>query len=289
MAVTGARGRLGRALLEALSLEGFTPVPWSRPDYDLDDPGSARRVVERDHPDIVIHAAAWTDVDGCARQPDLAKRRNSDATADVAAACTQAGARLVVISTNEVFDGQRGDGLGYGETDVPRPINAYGASKLAGEVGAVAAYEEAGRPQDVLVVRTAWLFGPPGNDFPAKIVAAADRLPADEPLKVVSDEVGSPTYTIDLAQAIVKLISTAGTSGVYHVVNAGQASRFELAARVLAGRRPGRAIVPISRAQFDRPSAPPAWAVLRSTRSFPANGALRPWSDAIDAYLPSLG
>src|SRR6188508_1833706 len=230
VAVTGARGRLGRALLEALSLEGFTPVPWSRPDYDLDDPGSARRVVERDHPDIVIHAAAWTDVDGCARQPDLAKRRNSDATADVAAACTQAGARLVVISTNEVFDGQRGDGLGYGEDDVPRPINAYGASKLAGEVGAVAAYEEAGRPQDVLIVRTAWLFGPPGNDFPAKIVAAADRLPADEPLKVVIDEVGSPTYTIDLAQAIVKIISTAGTSGVYHVVNAGQASRFELAA-----------------------------------------------------------
>jgi dTDP-4-dehydrorhamnose reductase len=194
-----------------------------------------------------------------------------------------------VISTNEVFDGQRGDGLGYGETDVPRPINAYGASKLAGEVGALAAFEMTGRPQDVLIVRTAWLFGPPGNDFPAKIVAAADRLPADEPLKVVIDEVGSPTYTIDLAQAIVTLISTAGTSGVYHMVNAGQASRFELAARVLAGRRPGRAIVPISRAQFDRPSAPPAWAVLRSTRSLPANGALRPWSDAIDAYLPSLG
>ncbi len=178
--------------------------------------------------------------------------------------------------------------MGYVETDSPRPINQYGASKLAGETGAAQAFAQAGRTGDLLIVRTAWLFGPPGDDFPAKIVAASDRLPLDEPLKVVSDEVGSPTYTVDLARAVIQLVAQKAPGGTYHLVNKGRASRLELAERVLAGCRPERATAPISRTDFVRPSSPPAWAVLRTDQPAVDRLSLRPWQEAIDAYLPSV-
>lgn len=137
VAVTGARGRLGRALVAALQGTVAESIAWSRPDYDLDDPGAAERLVTRDQPDLVIHAAAWTDVDGCVRDPELGMRRNAR------------------------------------EDDPTQPINPYGASKLAGEKAATEAFRNGGR---LWIVRTALLYGPPGNDFPAKVLAAADRL-----------------------------------------------------------------------------------------------------------------
>ena len=207
-AVTGAGGRLGRALMAALADAPYTglsgPIGWTRPDYDLDDPSAAARLLERDRPEVVVHAAAWTDVDGCARDPDLARRRNGEATGELAAACAAAGVDLVAVSTNEVFDGSAIDGRGYRPDDPTGPRNAYGSSKLAGETAARAAYERVAGGPGLAIVRTAWLYGPPGNDFPSKIVAASDRVEAanlGEPLPVVADETGSPTYTIDLADA----------------------------------------------------------------------------------------
>ncbi|MEX2548343.1 MAG: sugar nucleotide-binding protein [Chloroflexota bacterium] len=129
-------------------------------------------------PSLVIHAAAWTDVDGCAREPELAIRRNGEAVRSLAKACVQRDVGLVLISTNEVFDGERRDGIGYSEDDPPRPINAYGVSKLVGEHAAQEAY---GASRGLWVLRTAWLYGPPGNDFPEKIVAASDRRPPGDP------------------------------------------------------------------------------------------------------------
>jgi dTDP-4-dehydrorhamnose reductase len=303
VAVTGSTGRLGRALVAALVARGIATVAWSRPDYDLDDPAAAERLVARDRPARVIHAAAWTDVDGCARDPALAARRNGEAVAELAAACVRAGAALTLISTNEVFDGARADGRGYDEDDEPRPANPYGASKLAGERAALAAFAgespaganaapaAADAPADagpgLTIVRTAWLYGPPGNDFPTKVLAAAARLPAGAPLKMVADEVGSPTHAVDLAQAIVGLV-TRVRAGTYHLVNAGTASRLEAAQVVLARCRTDIAVQPIRAAEFVRASTPPAWAVLDAGKAARLGVVLRPWDGALREYAASL-
>ena len=195
----------------------------------------------------------------------------------------RAGRRIGLISTNEVFDGERTDGRGYTEADPPGPINPYGASKLAGEREASKAYEDQG---DRWIVRTAWLYGPPGNDFPNKILAASDRLPPGEPLSVVEDEIGSPTFARDLAEALLNLIDLTD-GGQFHLVNNGRASRLDWAARLLGRLRPDRPLKPISRTAFSRPSKPPAWAVLESI-AMPDHARLRHWTDATDAYLPEL-
>jgi len=303
VAVTGAGGRLGRALLAALEDAPFTgplgPIAWDLPDHDLDDPASPERLVRRDRPDAVVHTAAWTDVDGCAGDPALALRRNGDAVGDLAAVCVRAGADLVYISTNEVFDGRRTDGRGYGPADEPRPINPYGASKHAGEVAAQEAFLREGGgvaaragsapagPQ-LAIVRTAWLYGPPGNDFPAKILAAADRAAAaGEPLRVVGDETGSPTFAPDLADAIVELLAAGAFAGVHHVVNAGAATRAAWAHAVLAAARLQVDVEEIALSSWSRRSAVPAWAVLAPT-PLPSGEPMRPWEAAFAEYVPHL-
>ena len=200
-------------------------------------PTGIHALLDRDRPEAVVHAAAWTDVDGCAREPELARRRNADAVHVLAEATAARGIDLVHVSTNEVFDGRRTDGHGYAADDATHPINPYGESKLAGEIAAIAAYR--GRPAHLGIVRTAWLYGPPGNDFPSKILAAAERSrAAGEALRVVGDEHGSPTFTHDVAEAVADLLGSGDVSGVHHVVNGGVASRAELGARAVPqGRR----------------------------------------------------
>ena len=269
-------------MLAELARRGMTPLPWRRPDYDLDDPAAARRLAERDRPDIVIHCAAWVDVEGCAREPAVAERRNAVATSELASALAERDGALVLISTNEVFDGRRTDGRGYLETDDPRPGNAYGASKLAGEHAALEAF--GGRPL-LTIVRTAWLFGPAGADFPSKIVAAADRAP-DEPLKVVDDEIGSPTSTPHLARVVVDL-AMSGHAGTRHLVGPESLSRFAWAEDVLRRVRPAKLIEPVRGESLDRRSVPPPWGVLASQD--PALGAALPaWSAAADDYVASV-
>jgi dTDP-4-dehydrorhamnose reductase len=318
VAVTGAGGRLGRALVAALEEAPFTgplgPLAWSRPAYDLDDPEAAARCVRETKPEVVVHTAAWTDVDACAREPERAMRRNAMAVAELAEACVGAGADLVLVSTNEVFDGRRTDGRGYAIDDRPLPRNSYGASKLAGESAAQAAFlrhgglvdgrgpGRAGSPgaadsaspasppaaPQLAIVRTAWLYGPPGNDFPARVLAAADRArAAREPLRVVGDEVGSPTFAPDLAEAILELLAAGTFAGIHHVVNAGTASRAAWARRVLAALGVDVPIVEVLLSSWTRPSSPPAWAVLEPTPP-PSGEPLRPWQDAFADYVPVL-
>jgi dTDP-4-dehydrorhamnose reductase len=283
IAVTGSGGRLGSALLSAASARtDLEAVGWGRPDYDLDDPRRGDAMLVRDKPAIVLHAAAWTDVDGCARDPALAMRRNGDAVDGLARACTARGSRLLLVSTNEVFDGERVDGRGYVESDPVAPRNAYGRSKLAGEEAARNAFASR---DGLWIVRTAWLFGPPGNDFPARIVSAADRLPPGEALPVVADETGSPTYSRDLARAILDLV-TATPGGLFHLANDGIATRLGVARATLERLRPGRHVRPIARRDFARASDPPPWGVLDcrlAARS--ADIRLRPWHDALEEYL----
>jgi dTDP-4-dehydrorhamnose reductase len=320
VAVTGAGGRLGRALIAALQEAPFTgplgPLAWSRPTYDIDDPEAAARCIRQAAPEVVVHAAAWTDVDGCAREPERAMRRNAMAVAELAEACVRAGVDLVLVSTNEVFDGRRTDGRGYAPEDRPRPGNPYGASKLAGEtaaqaaflrhgglidgMGAVGAVGPASTPAtgassapipaapQLAIVRTAWLYGPPGNDFPARILAAADRARASgEPLRVVGDEIGSPTFAPDLAEGILELLAAGTFAGVHHIVNAGSVSRAGWARHVLAATGVEVPIVEIPLATWTRPSAPPAWAVLTPTL-LPSGEHLRPWQAAFADYAPLL-
>jgi dTDP-4-dehydrorhamnose reductase len=291
VAVTGASGRLGTALVAALGSAGWDAHGWGRPAYDLDDPAAAERCLEADRPEMVIHSAAWTDVDGCARDPDLAMRRNATALGELAEACERRGVSLVVVSTNEVFDGRRTDDRGYREDDPPNPGNAYGASKLAGEEAARTAFDRGGAtaaPSGSLwIVRTAWLYGPPGNDFPTKILAAADRLAADAPLRVVADEVGSPTYAPDLAAAMVSLLRVA-EPGTYHLVNAGHASRVDWARAILQGCGRTVDVEPIRQVDFERPSRAPAWAVLDSGAAAHLGIGLRGWEAALADYLAEL-
>jgi dTDP-4-dehydrorhamnose reductase len=206
-------------------------------------------------------------------------RRNGEAVGALARACRVVGAGLLLVSTNEVFSGDRTDGRPYVEDDETGPRNPYGRSKHAGELAALEAFDGAG---GLWIARTAWLYGPPGGDFPDKITAAADKV--EGPLPVVTDEVGCPTYTPDLARAIFELVERTD-GGIYHLVNDGSASRYEWAAAVLAIRCPGRELRPIGMAEFQRSSEPPPWGVLDTSKAKAAGVELRPWQDALTEYL----
>ena len=284
VAVTGSTGRLGRALVQAFA--GETVLRWGRPDYDLDVPYAADDLLRRDRPDLVLHAAAWTDVDACARKPDLALRRNGAAVRELAVACGAAKVDLVVVSTNEVFAGERCDGA-YAPADRPGPINSYGVSKLAGERAAAEAFEDA-RDARLFIVRTAWLFGDPGNDFPEKIIRAARvARAAGNPLRVVGDELGTPSYASDVARFIRALLTPPRGPGTYHAVNTGRPTRADWAVEILrlAGEDLLADRVPL--AAWKRDSTPPRCAPLAPSevRDIPA---LPRWQDATAEYVPAV-
>lgn len=299
VAVTGARGRLGRALIAALEDAPFTgpsgPIAWSRPELDLDrlTVDSVATLLARDRPELVIHAAAWTDVDGCASDPALATRRNGVAPGVVAEACAERGVAFAHVSTNEVFDGSRTDGLGYRPDDERRAVNPYGAAKLEAELR-IEALAASRSGTGFAIVRTAWLHGPPGNDFPARIAAAALRSrAAGEPLRVVADEIGTPTFAPDVAEAVTELIAedalvAAGPSpALHHLVNAGRASRADWAREVLRATGIEVDVVDVPGSTWQRASTPPAWGVLEPT-ALPSGEPMRDWREAFAHAVPAL-
>ncbi len=270
--VTGARGQVGRALCALLG--DATLLAISSADADVRDGDRIIPLIADFHPDLVIHTAAWTDVDGAERDPDGAYAVNALGTQNVALACQAVGAAMVYLSTNEVFDGQATQP--YREWDTPAPISVYARSKLAGERIAQMLLNR------LYIVRTAWVFAPGGHNFPSKIIAAADRLGA---LRVVDDEIGNPTYAPDLAQALVRLIHT-GRFGIYHLTNEGACSRYEWAREIL--RLSGREhvpITPIPSREWSRLAQPPLRAVLANTAAAALGIRLRPWQEALADYL----
>lgn len=290
VAVTGAGGRLGRALVAALEEAPFTgplgPLAWGRDAFNLDAPAGIAERLDRDRVEVVVHAAAWTDVDGCARDPALARQRNGEATGILAQACAGRGLDLVVVSTNEVFDGTRTDGSGYTPADTPAPLNPYGASKLAGEREATEAYAHA--TGQLAIVRTSWLFGPGRPDFPAKLLAAAERAAEDgEPLRAVADEWGCPTFTADLAEGIVEHLAEGSFGGVHHLVNGLVATRADWARWLVERARLPVDVIEVAATTWERASTPPRWGVLEPT-PMPSGEPLRPWPDAMADYAPAL-
>ncbi len=272
--ITGAQGQLGRAVQQAVqALTDWQVLPFGHGDLDITDPESARDVAAL-RPDVVINAAAWTDVDGAESNPDAAYAANALGPLTLAEGCAACDAVLVQVSTNEVFGGRPGQV--YYEYDQPQPVSVYARSKAAGEAAAARCLRR------LYVVRVAWLFGPGGNNFPAKMVAAADRHGA---LRVVADEVGNPTYAPDVAAALVALVQT-DRYGIYHLVNEGQASRFELAQATLAAT--GRAhvpLTPIRSEEWPRPAPPPRHAVLVNQAAARLGIVLRPWQEALREYV----
>lgn len=270
--ITGAAGQLGRELQQALA--GQSLVALGHDDLDITDADETARTLGALRPDVVIHAAAYTDTRGCEADPERAFRVNALGTRNVALACQASGAALVYVSTNEVFDGAKPDP--YWEFDPPNPLNTYARSKLAGETYV----------RDVLtrfyIVRTAWLYGFGGRNFIQKILEAADRRGE---LRVVTDEVATPTWTRDLAHAIAWVIQQP-LYGVYHLTNAGACSRYDWARRIL--QRTGRASIPVhatTRAEYGDGPAKPPQSVLRNFVGAAAGIVLRPWEEALDEFL----
>ncbi len=243
------------------------------PECDVTKPGEIECIVSY-LPDMVIHAAAMTDVDGSARDPAAAYRVNALGTQNVALACQRARSVMVYISTNEVFDGTKTSP--YLELDEPHAINPYGASKLAGE-----RYVQM-LLQRFYIVRTAWMFSTNGNNFPKKMLALAKE---NGQLAVVDDEMGNPTYAPDLAQAMAQLIET-NHFGIYHLTNEGIASRYDFAARVF---QLARCKVELTRAKlsdYKRDSTPPRNGALENFAAATILGIkLRNWEEALADYF----
>lgn len=275
--IMGGLGQLGRALQGVLAKTPDAVVDvWDRPDYDLSSPDIAQQLAES-APDVVINVAAWTNVDSAETNPDAVYAVNALGPHYLAEGCGRCNALLVHISTNEVFPGLKGNF--YREYDQPQAHSVYARSKLAGETAVLRTWSRA------IIVRIAWLFGPGGVNFPTKIAAAADKLGA---LRVVDDEFGNPTYAPDAAAGIVRLAEY-NRPGIFHVVNAGYTSRYELARAVLAASGRGHVPVePIPGAEWKRSAAPPPHAVLINQAAAALGIQLRPWQEAVLEYGEQL-
>lgn len=251
---------------------------------DITDLASVMRVVAKARPNVVVHCAAWTDVDGCELHPRKAYRINSYGTLNVAKACAKAGAKLVFISTDFVFSGRKK--TPYKETDRTSPLSVYGESKLRGERFVKRATDE------YFIVRTSWLYGRYGKNF-VDTIAAKGRT--EKELRVVDDQVGSPTYTVNLAKAIHALLDRVqGTGcgaqgagyGTYQASNTGRVSWYDYAREILKLSGSRAVVRPISSKELSRPARRPAMSVMNCEKLFGFTGYRMPgWKVALREYL----
>jgi len=272
--ITGAGGQLGRELEELCGSTGCDLLAWTRLVLDVTDQEAVSRCVEETRPDVIVHCAAYTTVDDCERDAERAFRINAIGTENVARAARRVGAKLVYISTDYVFDGRKG--AAYKETDTPNPINVYGASKLEGERRASQCHDR------LFIVRTSWLYGIHGPNFVKTMISLARE---GRPIRVVADQVGSPTWCRDLAEAILKLVST-DAFGVYHISGSGQCSWYSFAREILARAAPGVHVEPISSEESGRLASRPAFSVLDNSRWVElSNSPLPDWLESLSRYL----
>jgi len=294
--ITGACGMLGSDLVEVLSegqelyLLDVQKFPsslssqFSTLTLDITDSAKTYREITRINPDIVIHSAAYTDVDGAETNMDLAFRVNALGTRNIALACQRFDTELLYISTDFVFDGEKGEP--YLEFDRPNPQSIYGKSKYWGElyIGSLL--------NRFYIVRSSRLFGKNGENFVTTILNLAKQK---KEIEVINDQIGSPTYTKDLARAIAQLIGREGKDsitraslyGIWHITNSGQCSWYEFAREILQGS--SVRVKPITSEQLNRPARRPKFSVLEN-RVWRLQGwePLRHWKEALKDYLKEI-
>jgi len=280
IALIGSYGMLGQRVKAGL------PAPvrlteFNFPEFDFLNPADLVKTLRDVAPDVIINCSAFTAVDNCEKEEAAATRINGEGPALLAGLACEKGSVLVHISTDYVFDGR--SSTPYRESDLPSPLSAYGRSKLAGEKAVLDSGLES-----FFIIRTSWLYGPGGPNFVETILRlAAER----EELRIVADQVGSPTLTDDLAEAIFRLLAT-GEYGVYHFSNEGFCSWYEFACAIVQGARdrglalPVKQILPIATADYPLPAPRPAFSLLSKEKYREQTGCEIPhWRDGLNRYL----
>ncbi len=270
--VTGANGQLGKELTKRLKGTDFLAVDIK--EMDITDKNTTLKVFKSYQPGVVIHGAAYTNVDQAEADWMTAYKVNAIGAQNVAAACLACGAKMVYLSTDYVFDGKLG--RAYNEFDQTNPQSVYGKSKLAGEI-------LAGRILDrLLIVRTSWLYGDGKNFVRTMLELGGEKTE----IKVVNDQYGSPTSTVDLAGVILKLIETE-YYGIFHVVNTGVTTWFDFAKKIFElSRNKLVRVIPQTTAELGRPAPRPAYSPLENLMlSLTIGDVMRGWKEALEVYL----
>jgi dTDP-4-dehydrorhamnose reductase len=275
--VIGAKGMLGKDLMGVLlsSLPNDEVIGWDIEEIDIQKEEDTVFKIEKLRPDIMVHIAAYTDVDGCELNEEKAFAVNAEGTKHLALTASRCQAKMVYLSTDYVFDGNKREP--YLESDSPHPLNVYGRSKWKGEQ-----YVQE-LVKDPLIVRTEWLFGRYGKNFVTSILRQAGEKRV---LSIVNDQIGSPTYTVDLAKAVSALIQF-DASGIFHVANSDLCTWYTFGQAILklSGMDKMR-VIPISSKELGRPAIRPSYSVLNCQKLKKKTGlTLRPWSEALKEYL----
>jgi dTDP-4-dehydrorhamnose reductase len=269
--IIGATGLLGKPLMRECTGAELTGTG-SR-DLDIRDARAVRDLIEKKHPDWIVLAAAYTDVDGCESNSELAFAVNRDGAVNVASACKASGAKLLFISSDYVFDGTKN--LPYDADDQRNPQSVYGRTKAEAELRLLEILP------DCCILRTSWLYGVGGKCFPDTILKLAATRPA---LDVVNDQRGSPTYTVDLARVIFALCAK-NAHGIVHASNGGNCTWFDFAREIIKSAGLKTEVRPVSSAQMARPAPRPAYSVLSATSLHKHGIEMPEWEDALGRYL----
>lgn len=287
--IIGGNGMLARAVAAQVP-PGYDLHAVDLPEFDMTDSDQIDSIFDEIKPDIVVNCAAYTNVDSCETDQDLASQVNGTAVGYLASAARRVGTTLVHVSTDYVFDGLKDSP--YKEDDPTGPQSVYGQTKLQGEEAILASGLD-----KYFIVRTSWLYGPKGNNFVETILRLASER---EELRIIHDQVGSPTYTIDLAAAILTLIDVAASSqssypspyGIYHFSNSGQCSWYEFAVEIVANAKFAglplqvKNITPIRTEEYPLPAKRPAYSVFDKSKFINFTGAQPPqWQDSLKEYF----
>jgi dTDP-4-dehydrorhamnose reductase len=280
--IAGANGMLAHDLAAMLAERGHEVLKGARPEFDIIDINSVQKTIEVLRPDVVVNCAAYTAVDSAEKERELAFKINGEGPANLATVASEVGSVLVHISTDFVFDGKKN--TPYNESDPTGPVNVYGESKLAGEINAQKILPGS------LIVRTSWLYGLQGPNFVKTMIGL---LSERESVDVVVDQVGCPTYTVDLASAVASLVE-AGCKGIFHFSNEGIASWYDFAYEIIeilkskGTRLKLKALRPVLTKKFPRPAPRPSYSVLDKTKYREAISSDIPhWRDALKRFLDS--
>ena len=269
--IFGATGLLGKALMQEWREDAV--AGFGSDDADIRDADRVGRVVRETHPDWIVLAAAYTDVDGCEGNPDQAFAVNLEGATNVARVAKAAGAKLLFLSSDYVFNGNKSTPYEIDETRDPQSV--YGRCKAEAELKLLELVP------DCSIVRTSWLFGVGGKCFPNTILKLAANRPA---LDVVDDQRGCPTYVVDLARAIPQLCRQ-NAGGIVHVTNAGDCTWFEFAREIVRSAGLSTTVRPVTSAQMARPAPRPAYSVLSGARLRQLGIEMPSWRDALRRYL----